>query len=79
MKNSYSIYLQVTLDNLVKRLKFSNKRPLLNKNENKREILEGLFNNRRKFYEKANLIVNNDINKLQVLQNIKSKLNEYAK
>ena len=36
-QNSYSIYLQVKLNNLLNRLKFSKKRPLLNKNLNKKE------------------------------------------
>ena len=39
-QNSYSIYLQVKLNNLVNRLKSSKKRPLLNKNLNKKEILK---------------------------------------
>ena len=38
-KNSYSIYLQVQLNNLVNRLKSSKKRPLLNQNVNKIEII----------------------------------------
>ena len=45
----------------------------------KREILENLYNNRRKFYEKADFIVNNDNDKFQVLDQIKSELNSYAK
>ena len=36
-QNSYSIYLQVKLNNLENRLKFSKKRPLLNKNSNKKK------------------------------------------
>ena len=77
--NSYSIYLQVKLSNLVKRLRSSKKRPLLKKNVNKREILENLYNNRQTFYENADFIVNNDNDKFQVLEKIKSKLNSYAK
>ena len=76
-QNSYSIYLKVKLNNLKNRLKFSKKRPLLNKNLNKKEILENLYNERRKFYEKANFIVNNDNDKSEVLVKIKSKLNSY--
>ena len=76
-KNSYSIYLQVNLDNLLKRLKSSKKRPLLNKKQNKRDILENLYNNRRKFYEKADFIVNNDNDKFKVLEKIISELNLY--
>ena len=76
-KNSYSIYLQVNLDNLLKRLKSSKKRPLLNKKQNKRDILENLYNNRRKFYEEADFIVNNDNDKFKVLEKIISELNLY--
>ncbi len=78
-KNSYSIYLQVKIDNLENRLKSSKKRPLLNKNTNNKETLENLYNQRRKFYEKADFIVNNDNDKLQVLEKIKLELNSYAK
>tara|TARA_Y200000002_G_scaffold204075_1_gene168394 strand:- start:1122 stop:1676 length:555 start_codon:yes stop_codon:yes gene_type:complete len=78
-QNSYSIYLQVKLDNLENRLKSSKKRPLLNKNSSKIETLENLYNERRKFYEKADFIVNNDNDKIQVLEKIKFKLNSYAK
>ena len=78
-QNSYSIYLQVKLKNLVKRLKSSKKRPLLNKIFDKREILENLYNNRRMFYEKADFIVDNDNDKFQVLEKIKSKININAK
>ena len=78
-KNSYSIYLQVNLKNLEERLKSSKKRPLLNTNSDKKEILEMLYNKRRKFYEGADFIVNNDNDKSQVLEKIKFKLNSYAK
>ena len=77
-KNSYSIYLQVKLINLMHRLKSSKKRPLLNKKENKKELLEDLYNDRKKFYEDADFIVSNNNDKLQVLEKIKSKLNSYA-
>tara|TARA_B100000575_G_scaffold248321_1_gene214176 strand:- start:1909 stop:2445 length:537 start_codon:yes stop_codon:yes gene_type:complete len=77
-KNSYSIYLQVKLINLMHRLKSSKKRPLLNKKDNKKELLEDLYNDRRKFYENADFIVSNNNDKLQVLEKIKSKLNSYA-
>ena len=77
--NSYSIYLQVKLKNLQNRLKFSRKRPLLKNNLNKIEILENLFKDRQKYYEKADLIINNDGDKFQTFNEIKSKLNMYAK
>ena len=78
-ENSYSIYLQVKLENLLDRLRSSNKRPLLNNKMDKREILENLYDNRRKFYEKADFTVNNDKDKFQVLDQIKRELNSYAK
>ena len=77
-KNSYSIYLQVKLNNLQNRLKFSKKRPLLNKNMNNSEILKYIFKERQKYYEKADLIINNDGDKSQSLNEIKSQLNKYA-
>ena len=77
-KNSYSIYLQVTLNNLLNRLKFSRKRPLLNNNSNKSEIMRKLLKDRQKYYEKADLIINNNGDKSQSLKEIKSQLNKYA-
>ncbi len=76
-KNSYSIYLQVKLNILQKRLKFSRKRPLLNKNFDRREILQSIFKDRQKYYERADLIINNDGDKFQTLNEIKSQLNMY--
>tara|TARA_E500000178_G_scaffold351560_1_gene412923 strand:+ start:3059 stop:3595 length:537 start_codon:yes stop_codon:yes gene_type:complete len=76
-KNSFSIYLQVNLNNLQNRLKYSRKRPLLNKNLNKKEILQNLFKDRQKYYEKADLIINNNGDKFQTLNQIKSQLNIY--
>tara|TARA_B100000989_G_C19377110_1_gene399936 strand:- start:204 stop:740 length:537 start_codon:yes stop_codon:yes gene_type:complete len=76
--NSYSIYLKVELSNLVRRLKSSNKRPIMEKKLNKKEILLNLYNKRRKFYEKADFIVDNNNNKFQALKKIKSELNLYA-
>ena len=76
-QNSYSIYLNVELSNLVGRLKSSKKRPLLYKKTDKKEILLNLYNSRRKFYEKADFIVDNNNDKFQTLKKIKSKLNSY--
>ena len=77
-QNSYSIYLKVNLRNLISRLKFSKKRPLLNQNQNKTEILKKLYNERQKFYERADFIINNDNDKFQVLKNIMTELNSYG-
>ncbi len=79
IQNSYSIYLKVKLDNLLNRIKTSYKRPLLNKKLNKREILQNLYYDRKKFYEKADLIVKNDNEKFIALEKIKSELKSYAK
>ena len=78
-QNSYSIYLQVKINNLLERLKSSKKRPLLNKNIDNRETLKNLFDKRRKFYENADFIVNNDNDKFQVLEKIKFNININAK
>ena len=78
-KNSYSIYLQVKLNNLLIRLETSNKRPLLNKSSNIKVTLKNLYNDRRKFYEKADCIINNDNDKFKTLEKVKSELKIYAK
>ena len=78
-QNSYSIYLQVKLHNLVNRLESSKKRPLLSNNKNKIEILKNLYESRRRFFQKADFIINNDNDKTQVLEKIKTELNSYAK
>ena len=73
----HKIYLQVKLSNLLERLKSSKKRPLLNTELNKKETLQNLYNDRRKFYEKADFIVNNNYDKFKVLEKIKSELKLY--
>ena len=78
-QNSYSIYLKVKFNNLINRLKASSKRPLLNKNLNKKEILKNLYHERRKFYEEADFIVNNDNDRNKVLEKIKYEINSNAK
>ena len=78
-KYSYSIYLNVKFDNLLSRLKLSHRRPLIDKSTDKRKTLENLYKDRQRFYEKADFIVNNDGNKFQVLNKIKSQLNSYER
>ena len=75
--NSYSIYLQVKLNNLMERLKSSKKRPLLNTELNKKETVQNLYTYRRNYYEKADFIVNNNNDKFKVLEKIKSELRLY--
>ena len=77
--NSLSIYLNVELDILTKRLKTSIKRPLLNNNKNKMNILQKLYDSRKKFYRKADLSINNNKDKYDVLKDIKSALKSYEK
>ena len=74
-ESSYSIYLKVKLNNLYKRLKSSKKRPLLDKKTDNKEILKNLYNERQKFYIKADFTVSNDDDKFQVLEKIKFQLN----
>ena len=76
--NSYSIYLKVKLSNLLRRLKLSKKRPLIDNNQNKKETLENLYIRRQRFYEKADFTVTNDNDKFTVLEKIKAQLNSYA-
>ena len=42
------------------------------------EILKNIFKDRQKYYEKADLIINNDGDKSRSLNEIKSQLNKYA-
>ena len=77
--NSYSIYLQVKLNNLLMRLESSKKRPLLNNKQDKLDILKKLYEDRKKFYKNADFIISNNKDKFQVIEKITSKLNSYAK
>tara|TARA_B100000989_G_C19413930_1_gene415576 strand:- start:314 stop:850 length:537 start_codon:yes stop_codon:yes gene_type:complete len=77
-QNSYSIYLQVKITNLLDRLNSSKKRPLLNKHHDRGEILQKIYNDRQIFYNRADFIVDNNYDKFQVLKKIKSKLDSYA-
>ena len=63
----------------MERLKSSKKRPLLNKNIDNRETLKNLYDKRRKFYENADFIVDNNNDKFQVLEKIKLNININAK
>ena len=79
IQNSFSIYLEVKINNLIKRLKSSKKRPLLNSNIDRKVTLENLYNERRKFYENADFVVKNNSDKIKVLEIIKYELKLYAK
>ena len=73
-KNSYSIYLKVNKDILLKRLNNSIKRPLL-KNIDKEKIINKLLQERKKFYSEANLIIENNFDKKEILKKIVKKIN----
>ena len=70
-KNSFTIYLEVNIDVLNKRLKNSKKRPLL-KNQNIKKKLQSLLNDRKEYYNKANLIINNSINKTYIIKELQN-------
>ena len=53
LKNAISIWLDTNLKNLNKRIKWNNKRPLLNKENNQKEINK-LYENRKGIYKLAN-------------------------
>tara|TARA_Y100001935_G_C17008738_1_gene361872 strand:+ start:91 stop:615 length:525 start_codon:yes stop_codon:yes gene_type:complete len=71
--NSYSIYLNVDINILSKRLNNSTKRPLL-KDTNKIDKLKELYFERKEFYNKADLILNNNFEKKKIIDIIKSKI-----
>ena len=74
--NSFSIYLKVDIEILYERLIKSKKRPLI-KNQNIKEKLIKLTQDRNKYYKRANLIVNNSKNTEEALNKIKSELQKY--
>lgn len=74
--NSFTVYLEVDIEILYERLKKSKKRPLIN-NKNIKEILIHLTQDRKKYYRKANLIVNNSKNTEEAVKKIKTKLKKY--
>ena len=67
---SYSIYLKVDINILNKRLHNSKKRPLLN-NENRFITLNEIYDSRKKFYSKADLLIENNFDKKSILNKIK--------
>jgi len=59
LKNAVSIWLDADLKDLNKRIKWSNKRPLLNK-ENTQKKINKLYNDRKNIYKLANHKINCD-------------------
>ena len=74
--NSYSIFINVDLDIILKRLGNSKKRPLLN-NENREEVLKNLYIERIKYYNQADLTIKNDLDKRAVINKIAAELKKY--
>jgi shikimate kinase len=72
-KNSYNIYLNVDVNILTKRLQFSKTRPLIHKNNLKKELIN-LISKRKKFYQKADLIIQNEIKMIETAENIIKKI-----
>jgi len=59
LKNSISVWLDINLKALNKRIKWNKKRPLLNK-ENNKEIINKLYSERKNIYKLANHKINCD-------------------
>ena len=72
-KYSFSIYLKVDINNLIKRLKYSNKRPLLI-GKNKKKILEEIYEKRKQFYNNADLVIENNLDKYDLIERIKKNI-----
>ena len=59
LKNAVSIWLDSNLDIINKRIKWNNKRPLIN-TKNRKEKISELYNQRKNIYKHANYRVNCD-------------------
>ena len=71
--NSYNIYLKANVDVLAKRLVNSKTRPLINKKKLKIQLID-LIKEREKYYQTADLIINNEKNLIETTQNIIKKI-----
>ena len=72
------MYLNVNRDILLKRLKNTKNRPLLNLNQSsttRKNIIEKLYNERIIFYNKADIILENNFDKNQVIENLQNIIN----
>ncbi|MDC0498648.1 shikimate kinase [Alphaproteobacteria bacterium] len=72
-KNSYNIYLKVDVDILTKRLQNSRNRPLIYKTDLKTELINLIYK-RKKFYQKADLIIQNEKNIIETTEDIIKKI-----
>ncbi len=75
-KKTLSIYLKVDQNILLKRLSKSNKRPLL-KNTDNEKVIKQLYDKRKKYYNNADLIIENNNHKKMALQDIFKKIKKY--
>ncbi len=75
-KNSFNIYLEVKNSVLIKRLENSKKRPLI-QNTNIQKKIKQLIEERRGFYEKADLIIENDRTVTDTIKMLKNELKIY--
>ena len=70
LKNAISIWLDTNLKDLNKRTKWNNKRPLLNKENNQKEINK-LYDDRKNIYKLANHKINcNNLSKKNIAKKI---------
>ncbi len=72
-EKSYTIYLKTDIELIYERVKYSKKRPLI-KNTNIKGKLISLLNDRKKYYNDADLIINNSNEMKNVLTQIKESL-----
>tara|TARA_B100001057_G_scaffold491820_1_gene582895 strand:- start:9387 stop:9914 length:528 start_codon:yes stop_codon:yes gene_type:complete len=71
--NSYSIFIKVDINIILKRISNSKKRPLLNSG-NKEKILKKLYKERIEYYNDTDLIISNDFDKKEIIKKIKKEL-----
>ena len=77
LKNAISIWLDTNLNDLNKRTKWNNKRPLLNKENSQKEINK-LYENRKGIYKLANYRINCDnLNKKNIAKKIITLYEKY--
>ncbi len=72
-KNSFNIYLNVNINELTKRLTSSRNRPLI-KNINLKQKLMELIENRKSFYNQADLIIKNENKLSETINKLRKEL-----
>lgn len=77
-QQSFCLYLKADLVQLEAKNDFNN-RPQFAGNASNADFLEMLYQKRKKWYERADLIVENDFNELNVLDNVKNICINYFK